>query len=294
MAKKEKQQLDAQNPEMEKYGVRTTAKKVRKNKLLLRIAVIILVLLLLFLAIFFGCITYANQAGRFTVSLDPDAIEKYGISLCESYDEAYGLGVWADGAGGAGGAGGAADQDGDAYESGVLIRGTAVENMDNITEEWLPEDVDSANHSGSHNGDADKDGEIDYIAYTFYLKNTGKEDAKYNATIDVLSADLGADEAIRVKVYRNGEAITYGKKPVKGTERNQYAKFGIDKFFAKENKVMDRNVSDFKSGAVDKYTVVLWLEGWDPECVDDIMGGEVKLSMTFRIIDKETENEELV
>ena len=81
MAKKENVSMYEQNPEMEKYGVRTTAKKVRKNKLLLRIAVIILALLLLFLAVFFGCVTYANQAGRFTVNLDPDAIEKYGIML---------------------------------------------------------------------------------------------------------------------------------------------------------------------------------------------------------------------
>lgn len=290
MAKKQNVQFDPNNPEMEKYGVRTSAKKVRKNKLFLRIVVIILALLLLFLAIFFGCVTYANQAGRFTVNLDPDAIEKYGITLCESYEQAYGLGAWANGGTGPDGKPNAESN----YESGVLIRGNAVENMDNITEEWLPEDIDSANHSGSHNGDANKDGEIDYIAYTFYLKNVGREDADYNASIDVLSVDLDADEALRVKVYRNGEAITYGKKPVRGTENDRYAKFGIDKFFAKENKVMDRKITNFKSGAVDKYTVVIWLEGWDPECVDNIMGGEVKLSMMFHIIDKEAENEELV
>ena len=114
---------------MEKYGVRTSAKKVRKNKLLLRIVVIILALLLLFLAIFFGCVTYANQAGRFTVNLDPDAIEKYGITLCESYEQAYGLGAWANGGTGPDGKPNAESN----YESGVLIRGNAVENMDNIT-----------------------------------------------------------------------------------------------------------------------------------------------------------------
>ena len=290
MAKKNNMPMDAQNPEMEKYGVRTTAREVRKRKLLLRITVIILALLLLFLAIFFGCVTYANQAGRFTVDLDPDAIEKYGVWLYESYDEAYGLGAWADGGPGPGGK---PDADSN-FESGVLLRATAVEDMNNITEEWLPEDIDSGNHSGSHNGDADGDGRIDYIAYTFYLKNTGREDAEYNASIDILSVDLGADEALRVKVYRNGEAITYGKKPVKGTENNEYAKFGIDKYFPTVNKVMESNVTDFKTGTVDKYTIVIWLEGWDPECVDDIKGGEVKLSMTFNIIDKEAENEELV
>ncbi len=286
MALKNKQQPDlanGANPEMEKYGVRTTAKKVRKNKLLLRITVIVLVILLLLLLGIAGCVTFANQAGRFTVSLDPDAIQQYGIMLTESPEipklDKNGNPI--------------PDKNGKVVQSGVLIKGTAVENMDNITEEWLPEDIDG-NYIGSHNGDANDDGKIDYIAYTFYLQNTGKETAKYNAAIDVLSSDLGADEAIRVKVYRNGEAVTYGKKPVKGTENNQYAKFGIDKFFVKDNKVMDMNISGFKPGTTDKYTVVVWLEGWDPECVDEIMGGEVKLSMTFHIIDEKAENKELV
>lgn len=279
MAKKDKQQPDlinSTNPQMEKYGVRTTAKKVRKNKLLLRITAIVLAFLLLFLAIFFGCVTYANQAGRFTVKLDPDAIQKYGISLSESPDGMN-----------------ATDKNGNPVQSGVLIKGTAIDNMLDVTDEWFPKDLDG-DYIGAHNGDANKDGEIDYIAYTFYLSNTGKETAKYNATIDVLSATLGADEALRVRVYRNGEAVTYGKKPLKGTENNEYARFGIDKYFVKDNKVMDMNVSDFKVGATDKYTIVVWLEGWDPECVDDIMGGEVKLSMTFHIIDEKAENKELV
>lgn len=32
---------------------------------------------------------------------------------------------------------------------------------------------------------------------------------------------------------------------------------------------------------VDKYTVVIWLEGEDPECVNDILGGYVELNMKF-------------
>lgn len=31
----------------------------------------------------------------------------------------------------------------------------------------------------------------------------------------------------------------------------------------------------------DKYTVVIWYEGEDPECVDDILGGQVELYMNF-------------
>lgn len=32
---------------------------------------------------------------------------------------------------------------------------------------------------------------------------------------------------------------------------------------------------------VDKYTVVIWLEGDDPDCKDDILGGHVEMSMRF-------------
>ena len=37
----------------------------------------------------------------------------------------------------------------------------------------------------------------------------------------------------------------------------------------------------FKVGYVDKYTVVIWLDGDDPECVDDIVGGAVEFAMDF-------------
>ena len=33
-----------------------------------------------------------------------------------------------------------------------------------------------------------------------------------------------------------------------------------------------------------KYTVVIWLEGNDPECLDNILGGEFKIDMSMSII----------
>ena len=34
-------------------------------------------------------------------------------------------------------------------------------------------------------------------------------------------------------------------------------------------------------GEIIKYTVVIWLEGQDEQCVDDILGGQVKLAVEF-------------
>lgn len=38
---------------------------------------------------------------------------------------------------------------------------------------------------------------------------------------------------------------------------------------------------DFEHDGMDKFTVVIWLEGEDPECVDKIIGGELELAMSF-------------
>ena len=37
----------------------------------------------------------------------------------------------------------------------------------------------------------------------------------------------------------------------------------------------------------DKYTIVMWIEGEDPECLDVIRGGYVKLMWFFNIADEE-------
>lgn len=38
---------------------------------------------------------------------------------------------------------------------------------------------------------------------------------------------------------------------------------------------------EINPGEVDKYTVVIWLEGDDPDCHDDILGGHVEMTMRF-------------
>lgn len=51
--------------------------------------------------------------------------------------------------------------------------------------------------------------------------------------------------------------------------------------FASEKTVCTGLRPDFEHDGMDKFTVVIWLEGEDPECVDDIIGGEIELAMSF-------------
>lgn len=259
--------IPALDDPMGKYDVNTSAEKVYKRNWLLRIVAIIVGVLLLLLSIGYACTAVINSAGRFTVSM---AGNLYGIQLADNED----------------------------FENPTLqLYGSAVENMDNITKHWLLNhnnelgddpvyktyaDIDKV--YGDHNG-------TNYLAYTFAVRNGGQaadgEDAivDYMASIEVVTSYKGADEAIRVMVFINGEPTVYAKPRV-GTE-NIRELFAADKNFVSDTTVMEYVRSNFEVGGVDRYTVVVWLEGEDPECVNDIMGGEVKLKMNLEVLERQ-------
>lgn len=51
-------------------------------------------------------------------------------------------------------------------------------------------------------------------------------------------------------------------------------------------------VENMEPKGYDRYTVVIWLEGEDPDCVDAIKGGFIELKMKFDIIDVDDESKE--
>ena len=40
-------------------------------------------------------------------------------------------------------------------------------------------------------------------------------------------------------------------------------------------------IKDFKPLDLDRYTIVVWLEGDDPDCTDPLIGGELKMHMVI-------------
>ncbi len=160
----------------------------------------------------------------------------------------------------------------------ALLEADPVENMDNITYAWLPTDLTETD--GSHNGK-------NYLCYTFYVKNTGQEDIDYQASIDIEWLKLAVDEAVRVQLYQNGNSTVYAKLGKDGKPEVD-PEFETTPF-TDAVTITDYVREDFVVGEVDKYTVVVWLEGEDPECVNDILGGELKMSMTFHVLDEEDE-----
>lgn len=67
----------------------------------------------------------------------------------------------------------------------------------------------------------------------------------------------------------------YAKKAKNGKEEpNTIA-------FLSNHLIMEQERNGLEPGQIDRYTILVWLEGKDPECIDDIIGGEMKMSMVI-------------
>lgn len=140
--------------------------------------------------------------------------------------------------------------------------------MTNISIKWLPQNIDSET-DGSHNGD-------NYIAYTFYVENQGTEATHYWYKMVMDDVIKDADEAIRVMIIRNDEKIVYAKEsPTDGQPETGTTAFLKDE----DGTIILQKRENIKPYELDKFTIVIWIEGDDPECTNSLLGGEVKMHM---------------
>lgn len=147
----------------------------------------------------------------------------------------------------------------------VRLEVPPVEYMTNIDGKSIPADIDTS-AEGSH-------GTGNYIAYTFYVRSMGQESCELNEVFRIESSLRHAEEAVRITVYRDGAATTYAKVGADGLPE-----LGTEAFYG--DVVFDQN-STLQAGQTVRYTVVIWLEGNDLQCRDDIKGGNVRMSLTF-------------
>ena len=159
-------------------------------------------------------------------------------------------------------------EDNEIKEAQRKLSARNIEFMDNISIDWIPKDID--NYNGSHNGE-------NYIAYTFYIENEGEEIINYWYSIIIDDVIKNVDEASRVMIYLNGEKTIYAKlNSYTGKEETD-----TKAFFDKKTAVLEQR-KDFSPGMIDKFTIVIWLEGDDPDCTDNLLGGEIKMHMEIR------------
>ena len=224
---------------MKNNTVEIQANKIYKHKLFTKIVKIVFLLLLVVLSIIYLFLYIVYDGGRFTVSLDKNLSNRKNIYLSES---------------------------GNADSKARQLSANTIDYMDNISVKWLPDDLDTE-AVGAHNGD-------NYIAYTFYVVNDGDDAVNYWYEIDIDDTIRNVDEAIRVMIYHNGEPTIYAKrnKTTKKAEPDT-------KMFVSETIAVLEQRKKMKPHSKDRITVVVWIEGDDPECLNDLLGGEIKMHM---------------
>lgn len=249
--------------------VRRSAGEVKAYRTLRRVipaisgAVVVLLIIVYIISLLF------SRYGSFTVKVDDLRNRDYSLSLCENAR----------------------------FLNPVSrLNSKAVKNVTNIDGNSLPGDLNDVD--GEHNGE-------NYVAYTFYCKNTGIKEVKYNYQLVISRKTAGIDAAVRVRVYYNpfyyraedgqttllSDYTDYAKPRNGGNGEPEIDPEGrVMTNFAAGDTIMEGITEGFRPGDISKVTVVIWLEGNDPECVDDILGGEFKVDMIMSIVGETGEN----
>lgn len=241
--------------------------------------------LLLLMAVLFLFSTITQLRGHFTINMS-DGLFREGFVLSETAD----------------------------FENPTThLFCTPAENVPCISISHLPKDLD--NYDGQHNGN--------YFAYTFYCRNEGESTVDYEWQVNLNSESQSLSAACWVMIFEDGEMAFYARRNGETGNEEALPAFGdnsrgyIGKPLAEFSREPDSQYQIIQEGQgyyycrvipfpfvtdtvvamgqkesmvpmdVHKYTVVIWLEGDDPDCNDDLIGGHVGMEFYFEMTSEE-------
>lgn len=180
-----------------------------------------------------------NRTGRFSVAID-NPDTTYAITLCEHPDFRT--------------------------KSSRLTNDQQV-TISNLSGAALPQNLDQID--GEHNGDH-------YLAYTFYCKNIGSARTALHYELTFNNVTNHVDECIRVRLYVDGTPTDYAKTRSDGAGKETYF---CDETFAGKYSVCSKTIDSVALNEYVRFTVVIWVEGDDPDCNDSVVHGKIKFDM---------------
>lgn len=217
-------------------------------------------------------VAYVSEVkGNFTVNLTADMIEQ-GFVLSDTEDFAV---------------------------ASTRLYTEEIENLNAISIQDISATVDTE-QDGAHNGTG-------YMAYTFYLRNEGDEVVSYVFDMNITSSTNGILGATWVMLFQDGEQLFYSELSDDGDRENLYgytsmpfseSSLDLDTLYYEEDGLYGIVPVDFVSDTVavqglreemqpdevHKYTIVVWIEGDDPQCTNDILGGHAGFTFQFEMV----------
>lgn len=210
----------------------------------------------------------ANQKGNFIIYLSNDIINaNFELSDDETFDNPK-----------------------------VLLKSPVLMEVNPYTINDLPAKLDNAVGNNSFNN---------VVAYTFWIRNNGDKEYSIDWHTILNNSTKNVSEAVWIMLFKDGELSIYAKKNEDDTRAKvdglshtwPYYSVLKDKESCKEiadgvysieatEYESDRLVTSeyelsMKPGEKHKFTVVIWVEGYDEDCTESILGGHAGYSMTF-------------
>jgi len=205
------------------------------------------------LSLLFALITfYGQNAGNFVLTIDPEA-QNRGIELS---DDVFFT-----------------------FPTARLVT-DPVTNARDITYAWLK--LDEIRETDGMYTDPD----YVYVAYTFYLRNSGAETVDISYYIRITETFKAMDEAVRFLIIEDDTFERMYMKPDDvplNAPVPEYYNMPDAAVWNSDTIVFREFITNFKPGQVKKFSLVVWLEGQDPDTTDAVLGGMLKAFMNFSI-----------
>jgi len=165
-----------------------------------------------------------------------------------------------------------------------------------------------------------------YFAYTFYIRNEGETTVDYTWEVALNQETQDLSSATWIGLFEDGNLTVYAREnaetgdiealppmyddtrgymgvPLLEQENSEQLEVlatqgrftyyrVLPDAFASENVVTRREMKEVDPMEVHKYTVVMWIEGDDPDCTDDLVDGTMGVQMDFRLTREQEEEDE--
>jgi hypothetical protein len=201
------------------------------------------------LSIVFALITfYGQNAGNFVMSIDA-AAKLRGIVMSETEDFEI--------------------------KTTRLLSDPVIDARD-VTYAWLK--IDEVKKATGNFYDRDHD----YVAYTFYLKNDGLETVDLVYYLRITSVYNNLDRAIRVLIIEDDQETMY-MRPDEISHTDYPDDYPRSTHFLTDRMVARVNITNFRPNQVKKFSVIIWIEIYDPDTTDEILGGMIRMEMVFSV-----------
>lgn len=176
--------------------------------------------------------------------------------------------------------------------------------------------------------DLDAEGMVEngtFFQYTFYIRNEGDTPVDYEWQVIINSESQELSQACWFMIFADDEMVFYAQanedgeseaipefdddsrgylvapmydyalypeeqyEVIYGTTISEYYRV-IPVSFISDTIVAKGLVESAELLDAHKYTVVMWLEGDDPDCIDDIIGGHLGAEMQFNLVSEDDES----